>query len=76
MAPKPKAPKLPVKLTWSAMASYKRSLRRYDASRLANGITTGGEIQRENSLFPVMGTHSTSFRRVSNLALRRLTAVA
>lgn len=75
-ASKPKAPKLPAKLTPSAMVNYKRSLRGYDASRLANGITTGGEIQRENSLFPVAGTYSTSFRRVSTPALRRRTAVA
>ncbi len=58
------------------MADYKRSLRGYDALRLAKGIATAGEIQRENSPFPVTGTYSTSFRRVYTPALRRLTAVA
>ena len=76
MALKPKAPKLPAKLTPSAMTRYKRSLRGYDALRLDKGIATAGEIQRENSLFPVTGAYSTNFRRVSTPALRRLTAVA
>ena len=47
---KARRPKLPAKLTFQSVQTYKSAMRRYDQRRIAYGEATAAQVQRENAV--------------------------